>query len=90
VKTFSFSTFFFSQYNFRPVTLDVISRPQLLLALRSAGVIHVLRKSGHCDHIADPDGQVRIFVFLAVHQHSERMNSDLLLCHVQFPLRLRM
>jgi hypothetical protein len=48
-----------SHTNFRPVTLDVISRPQLLIALRNAGVIHVLRKSGHCDHIADPDGQVR-------------------------------
>jgi hypothetical protein len=44
---------------FMPVTLDVITRPQLLLALKNAGVVHVLRKSGHCDHIADPDGQVR-------------------------------
>ena len=90
MKTFSSPIFIFSQYNFRPVTLDVISRPQLLLALRSAGVIHVLRKSGHCDHIADPDGQVRMFVCLALRLNSERMNSDLLLCHVQFPLRLRM
>jgi hypothetical protein len=49
------------EWIFRPVTLDVISRPQLLLALRNAGVVHVLRKSGHCDHIADADGQVCAF-----------------------------